>query len=186
MVDSSREGFGKRATVQVNTEGLSYHIAIALMRLALVLALLGGVWSVYRRLPVDEYAASEAVSSHSTVLSIELRLAPEDAGGAPLSVPVELYPVDIAAVRREYASDPRPGVRFDDFLKRRMRGRTPLEAQLDQQGQATVSVTPGKWWIHAVLAGQHNVEWRLPVTVYGRRQTVQLTSENVYARTKTF
>jgi hypothetical protein len=114
-----------------------------------------------------------------------LRLAPED-GGAALSVPVELYPVDIAAVRREYASDPRPGVRFDDFLKRRMRGRTPLEAQLDQQGQATLNVTPGKWWIHAVLAGPHNVEWRLPVTVYGRRQTIQLTSENAYARTKTF
>ena len=155
------------------------------MRVALVLALVGGVWSVYRRLPADEYASTDADSGNSTALSIQLRLGPEDAP-ASLSVPVELYPVDIAAVRREYASDPRPGVRFDDFLKRRMRGRAPLEAQLDQQGQATVSVTPGKWWIHAELAGQHNVEWRLPVTIYGRRQTIQLTSENAYARTKTF
>lgn len=169
----------------MNTEGLSYHIATVLMRLALVLALMGGVWSIYRRLPADEYASSDEVSGNSTVLSIQLRLAPADAGAA-LSMPVELYPVDIAAVRREYASDPRPGVRFDDFLKRRMRGRAPLEAQLNQQGEATVNVTPGKWWIHAELAGPHNVEWRLPVTVYGRRQTIQLTSENVYARTKTF
>jgi hypothetical protein len=169
----------------VNTEGLSYHIAIVLMRLALVMALVGGVWSVYRSLPADEYASGSADSGSPTMLSIELRLAREDAS-SPLSVPVELYPVDIAAVRREYASDPRPGIRFDDFLKRRMRGRTPLEAQLDQQGQATLNVTPGKWWIHAVLTGQNNLEWRLPVTVYGRRQTIQLTSENAYARTKTF
>ena len=169
----------------MNTEGLSYHIAIVLMRLALVMALVGGVWSIYRGLPADEYASSNADSGNSTMLSIQLRLSPVDAG-APVSVPVELYPVDIAAVRREYASDPRPGIRFDDFLKRRMRGRTPLEAQLNEQGQATLNVTPGKWWVHAVLAGQNNREWRLPVTVYGRRQTIQLTSENAYARTKTF
>jgi hypothetical protein len=67
-----------------------------------------------------------------------------------------------------------------------MRGRTPLEAQLNEQGQATVSVAPGRWWLHAVLVGQQNVEWRLPINVYGRRQTIQLTSENAYARTKTF
>lgn len=170
----------------MNTQGLAYQIAIVLIRIALVLSLAGGVWSVYRRLPADEYALSDTGSASTTMLSIQLLLAPADAAGAPLGVPVELYPLDIAAVRREYASDPRPGVRFDDFLKRRMRGRAPLEAHLDQQGQATVNVTPGKWWIHVVLAGQHNVEWRLPVTVYGRRQTIVLTSENAYARTKTF
>lgn len=169
----------------MNTEGLAYRIATILIRVALLLSLVGAGWSVYRRLPPEEQAFGNEDSANTTLLSIQLRLAPEDAG-APLSVPVELYPVDIAAVRREYGSDPRPGVRFDDFLKRRMSGRTPLEAQLDQQGQATLSVKPGKWWIHAVLAGQHNVEWRLPVTIYGRRQTVQLTSENAYARTKTF
>jgi hypothetical protein len=169
----------------VNTQGLAYQLAIALIRIALILALFGAGWSVYRRLPADEYASSGAQSSGTTTLFIQLLLSPEDAS-AGLSVPVELYPVDIAAVRREYASEPRPGVRFDDFLKRRMRGRTPLEAQLNQRGEATLNVAPGKWWIHAELAGQHNVEWRLPITVYGRRQTIQLTSENAYARTKTF
>ena len=153
------------------------------LRLALVLALGGAVWSVYRRLPADE--GGEASNASQTALSIQLLPAPEDAG-APLGVSVELYPVDIAAVRREYASEPRPGLRFDDFLKRRMRGRTPIEAQLDQSGQATVTIAPGKWWVHAVLAGQYNLEWRLPVNVYGPRQTIQLTSNNAYARTKTF
>lgn len=170
----------------MKTEGPAYQIAIIILRVAVLAALVGAGWSVYRRLPEDGGASltgGEAASA--TLLSIELRPSPEDAV-ASLGVRVELYPVDIAAVRREYASEPRPGLRFDDFLKRRMRGRTPLEAQLNEQGDATVMITPGKWWIHAVLAGQHSVEWRLPLTVYGRRQTVQLTSDNAYARTKTF
>jgi hypothetical protein len=167
----------------VNTRGLPYQLATIALRLALVLALGGAVWSVYRRLPADE--GGEASSANQTALSIQLLPSPEDAS-APLGVSVELYPVDIAAVRREYQSEPRPGLRFDDFLKRRMRGRTPVEAQLDQRGQATVTIPTGKWWVHAVLAGQYNLEWRLPVNVYGRRQTIQLTSDNAYARTKTF
>jgi hypothetical protein len=158
---------------------------MVVLRIALVLALVGAGWSVYRRLPAEDYGLGGGGSANTTALSIQLLLNPADAG-ASLSVPVELYPVDMAAVRREYASEPRPGLRFDDFLKRRMRGRTPVEAQLDPQGQATVQIAPGKWWVHAVLAGQHNVEWRLPINVYGRRQTIQLTSENAYARTKTF
>lgn len=169
----------------MNTRGLAYQIATIALRAALVLALIGAGWSVYRRLPADDGAQNGAGFANQTALSIEVLPSPEDAG-APLSVLVELYPVDIAAVRREYASEPRPGLRFDDFLKRRMRGRAPIEAQLNQQGHATVTVTPGKWWIHAVVAGQYNVEWRLPINVYGRRQTIQLTPENAYARTKTF
>jgi hypothetical protein len=161
-------------------------MATVLMRVALLLALAGAVWSVYRGLPADDATADGSTASASTtVLSIQLLPSATDAG-ASLGVLVELYPVDITAVRREYNSEPRQGVRFDDFLKRRMSGRTPLEAQLNQQGQATVNVTPGKWWLHAVLDGQYNVEWRLPVNVYGRRQTILLTSDNAYARTKTF
>jgi hypothetical protein len=169
----------------VNTKGLAYQFAILILRLALLLALAGAGLSIYRRLPADDSVLSADGSANQTALFIELRPAAEDAG-ASLSVTVELYPVDIAAVRREYASEPRPGVRFDDFLKGRMRGRAPLEARLDEQGQTTVTIRPGKWWVHAVLSGQHNVEWRLPVNVYGRRQSLQLTSENAYARTKTF
>lgn len=169
----------------MDTEGLAYKIASLLLRIALVLALFGMLWSVYRTLPADDYAAGVVGPESKTALNIQLSPSAEDAV-APLGVAVELYPVDIAAVRREYGSEPRPGIRFDDFLKRQMRGRTPLEARLDEQGRATVQVTPGRWWLHAVLEGRHNIEWRLPINVYGRRQTIQLTSENAYARTKTF
>ena len=164
---------------------LFYRFVTVALRVALVAALAGALWSVYRRLPADETAGG-ANDAEQTALLIQLLPSQPDAGDAS-NVTVELYPVDIAAVRREYASEPRPGLRFDDFLKRRMSGRKPVEARLDQQGQATVMVAPGKWWIQAVLnGGPHNVEWRLPVNVYGRRQTVQLTSDNAYARTKTF
>ena len=163
---------------------LFYRLLTVALRLALLLALAGALWSVYRRLPADDTAVG-ANGAEQTALLIQLVPSQPDAGDIG-GVTVELYPVDIAAVRREYASEPRPGLRFDDFLKRRMSGRKPVEARLDQQGQATVMVAPGKWWIQATLNGQHNVEWRLPVNVYGRRQTVQLTSDNAYARTKTF
>ena len=169
----------------MKTESLSYRIITVALRLALLAALVAAGWSVYRKLPVDESSGMGMGGAGATDLSIQLLPSPVDAGDS-LSVPVELYPVDIAAVRREYNSERRPGVRFDDFLKRRMSGRAPVEARLDQQGQATITIAPGKWWLHAVLNGSHNVEWRLPINVYGRRQTIQLTSENAYARTKTF
>jgi hypothetical protein len=61
-----------------------------------------------------------------------------------------------------------------------------VRARLDERGQAIVSVRPGRWWIHALLSGSQNVEWRLPVNVAGRQQTIELTSGNIYARTKSF
>jgi hypothetical protein len=47
-------------------------------------------------------------------------------------------------------------------------------------------LSPGRWWIHALLSGSENVEWRVPVNVNGRQQTVELNTGNVYARTKSF
>jgi hypothetical protein len=62
----------------------------------------------------------------------------------------------------------------------------PVRTQLDGRGQATVIVSPGRWWVHALLSGSLNVEWRLPVNVSGRQQTVELNAGNIYARTKSF
>ena len=103
-----------------------------------------------------------------------------------VSIPVQLYPVDVSAVQREYGFEPRPGVRFEDFLKERMQGRAPVHAQLNERGQATVTVTPGRWWVHALLSGSQKVEWRLPINVAGRQQTIELNTANIYARTKSF
>jgi hypothetical protein len=99
---------------------------------------------------------------------------------------VDLYPIDIVAARHEYFTERRAGKRFDDFLSERMKGRTPVFAKLDKQGQTSVVVSQGSWWLHAQLTGEENLEWRLPLNVAGRKQTVELTSQNVYTRTKSF
>ena len=67
-----------------------------------------------------------------------------------------------------------------------MRGRSPINARLDKQGNGTVMLAPGSWWLHATLLGDEQFEWRLPVTVVGARQTVELTPQNAYTRSKTF
>ena len=59
-------------------------------------------------------------------------------GGVALDMPVELYPVDIVAVRHEYFTERRAGKRFDDFLNERMNGRTSINVRLDEKGQSSV------------------------------------------------
>jgi hypothetical protein len=169
----------------VNKQSTAYNLIAALLRLALILALGAAVWSIYRKLPSNDSATAGADSTSETTLLITLR-PPPDERDATLDIPVELYPVDVAAVRREYQSDLHAGMRFDDFLARRMNGRAPIKGHLDKEGHATLTVPPGRWWIHATLAGTLNVEWRLPINVAGRKQTAELTPENAYARMKSF
>ncbi len=72
---------------------------------------------------------------------------------------------------------------------RRMGERQPLAAELDERGETTLAVPPGKWWVHATLSergGAEEVTWRLPVNVSGREATVELTPENAYTRAKSF
>ena len=170
--------------ITVNTPG--YNIFTGLLRAALLAALIGAGWNIYRNMPGGELGAGGAAGAQSaTALQIVLRRAPTDQD-APMDIPVELYSIDVAALRREYGSEPRPGMRFDDFLARRMKSHPPVTSRLDRGGQTTVMIAPGKWWIRALLSGEQNVEWRLPVEVAGRRQTVELTPENAYARMKSF
>src|SRR6185436_14103272 len=117
------------------------------------------------------------------MLQIVLRQ-PPDNYNMGLDVPVNLYPVDIVAVRHEFFTEPRAGKRFEDFLKERMRGRSPISARLDKQGQGAVSLSPGSWWLHVTLPGDEQLEWRLPVKVAGTKQIVELTSQNAYTRSK--
>ncbi|HKC64580.1 MAG TPA: hypothetical protein VKB86_13145 [Pyrinomonadaceae bacterium] len=167
----------------MKTESLTYNLAATLLKVLLLAALIGAGWNIYRKMPVGGTEGTEAATE--TALVIVLRPS-ERESGAGLNIPVQLYPVDIAAVEREFGFERRPGVRFEDFLKERMDGRAPLKAQLDEHGEATVKVTPGRWWIHATLAGPQSVEWRLPIDLGGSQQTVELNGENVYARTKSF
>jgi len=119
------------------------------------------------------------------MLQIVIRQPPESVGPA-LDVVVSLYPVDIIAVRHEFFTEPRAGKRFEDFLKERMKGRAPINARLDKQGQGEVTLAPGSWWLHAMVSGDEQLEWRLPVTVAGSRQVIELTPQNAYTRSKTF
>ncbi|MGB8507736.1 MAG: hypothetical protein WCD76_04980, partial [Pyrinomonadaceae bacterium] len=118
-----------------NESGLMRHLAIILLRVALLVALFASVWGIYRRLPQDDGPSHDASSQvEATALRIVLR------GASASRLPVQLYPINVTAARREFDSERRPGVRFDDFVMRRMGGRQPLAGELDERGETVVSV----------------------------------------------
>jgi hypothetical protein len=167
------------------------------LRVALVLALAGAGWLVYRGLPPDDAphgSLGAAGQTRDTLLRIVVLPRPGGSGGssdgqnsdAAAITPVQLYSIDVAAAQREYLDERRPGQRFEDFIVRRMGARQPIRTQLDAGGQTIVYVPPGRWWIHATQEGAQEVSWRLPVNVAGREQTIELTAANAYMRTKRF
>jgi hypothetical protein len=166
----------------VKTNSILYSLITALLRAGLVGGLIFAGWSIYHELPYQPLAPPPATSGETT-LRIVLRPAP---GVDALDIPVELYPIDIVAVRHEFFTERRAGKRFDDFLSERMKGRSPITTRLDKQGQSSVVISPGTWWLHALSSGEEDLEWRIPVIVAGRNQTVELTSQNVYTRTRSF
>lgn len=156
-------------------------IVIRILQVALVVSLVGAGWLIYRNLPSSPRDESEVRGA--TALQIVMDR-PDSASS--LDVTVSFYPVDLVAVRHEFFAEPRTGKRFDDFLKERMRGRTPVTAKLDKQGRGTISIAPGNWWLHAKVSGSEELEWRLPVSVVGSKQTLELNEQNAYTRSKTF
>jgi hypothetical protein len=168
----------------MEVQSIPYRLVTMILRAALVGTLFVAGWLVYRHLPA-EVAPGTAQPNGETSLQIVLRQSP-DMRGVMLDIPIEIYPVDIVAVRHEYFTERRAGKRFDDFLSERMNGRTPVNVRLDQKGQATVIVGQGSWWVHAVLSGEEDIEWRLPINVTGSRQVIELTTQNAYGRTKSF
>lgn len=158
-------------------------VLIRVLQVSLILVLVGAGWLIYRQLPTG---SSDVRSNQGTTnLQIFIRQPPETVGSA-LDVPVSLYPVDIVAARHEFFTEQRPGKRFEDFLKERMKGRSPIKARLDKQGQGAVMLEPGHWWLHATVSGDEQLEWRLPVTVTGSKQVIELTPKNAYTRSKSF
>ncbi len=168
----------------MNTKSVSYNFATLILRAALLVALVLSGWLIYSKLP-RQAAAIRQTKHGETTLQIVLRPSPGNNTEA-LDIDFELYPFDIVAARHEYFTERRAGTRFDDFLNERMKGRTPITARLDKHGQALVVVSHGSWWLHAQLPGDENLEWRLPIDIVGPKQTVELTSQNVYTRSKSF
>ena len=157
-------------------------LMILALQAGLIFVLVGAAWMIYRQLPAG---AAQTDSVQRTTLQILIKQTP-DSVGQSLDVAVSLYPVDIIAVRHEFFTETRPGKRFEDFLKERMKGRSPVNTRLDKQGSGSVSLPPGSWWLHATLSGDEQLEWRLPVTVTGTKQVIELTPQNAYTRSKTF
>jgi hypothetical protein len=154
------------------------------LRAALLVGLVFAGWMIYSQLP-DSPAQDKHAAQGDTTLQIVLRPSVARDGEA-LDIAIELYPIDIVATKHEYFTERRAGKRFDDFMSERMQGRKPVGGKLDRSGQTLISVRPGNWWLHALLSGEEELEWRLPINVTGRKQTVELTSQNVYTRTRTF
>jgi hypothetical protein len=164
--------------------GIFRRLLIIALRGVFVLALAGGGWLVYRQLPVTS-GDPRTENARTTNLQIVMNELDEGSGGQ--NVEVRLYPVDIVAVRHEFFTEPRAGKRFEDFLKERMRGRSPVSTTLDKQGHGSLVLPSGSWWLHAKkLSGDEEFEWRLPVTVGGAKQVIELTSQNAYTRSRTF
>jgi len=156
-------------------------VLILVLRVALIVALAGAGWLIYRQLPATSGAVEDI---RSTNLQIVLQQ-PENDGPA-LDVQVSLYPVNVVAVRHEFFSEPRAGKRWDDFLKERMKGRSPVNIQLDKLGKGSAMLAPGTWWLLAKLKGKQDVEWRMSVTVIGAKQLIELTPQNAYTRSQVF
>ena len=142
-----------------------------------------GVWLIYRSLPSS--ASPPENEAGSTTLQIVIER-PSDSEGVALDVEVQIFPVDLVAVNHEFFSEPRAGKRFGDFLKERMKGRSPIITHLDKQGRGSVKLAPGNWWLHAKLSGDEELEWRLPLMLSGSNQSLQLNSQNAYTRSKAF
>ena len=167
-------------------------LAVAVVKIVLGVALVGGMfgagWNVYRRLPGDGAAPMNLAATDSraeTKLTVVLR---NDITGATMNSPVEIYPFDLVAAQREFQATPHLARQFDDFLLRRMHGITPVKATTDNEGRAVAVLSEGNWWLRAKagLSSGETIEWRLPVNIAGREQTVELTIENAYEHTKKF
>jgi hypothetical protein len=171
-----------------NAHGFTRNLLAALLRVALVAALFAAAWGVYRHLPRDDAGAVGVRDEQHGATLVRIRLRRAEVG-FPVStqkISVQLYPINMTAARDEFDSEHRPGQRFEEFAARQMGERQPLSAELDERGEATVAVPPGKWWVHAAVSGDRELTWRLPVEVAGREKTVELTPENAYTRAKKF
>jgi hypothetical protein len=164
-------------------------MVIKIIKVILALGLVGGLllagWNIYRRLPDDSSSNTRTDKDAETGIEVTITLAVVP---APLESRVEVYPLDFAALQRDYFASPLAQKRFDDFLSRRLKGLEPVRARFAGDKPANVKLTPGNWWVRATaeMPNGESLEWRLPINVSGQGQSVELTTENVYEKTKKF
>lgn len=162
---------------------------LLVVRILLAIALLGGLffagYRIYEHLPAD---SSSITSEYNAPLSGTRIVVRNTIRNATLHSPVELYHFDLPATRREFDESPRLAKQFDDFLSRRMHDVVPVKAQVTNDGIASTLLSQGDWWLRAIaqLDTGEEIEWRLPLIVRNRDQSIELSFENSYERTKKF
>ena len=164
-------------------------MVIKIIKVILAIGLVGGLflpgWNIYRRLPDDSPSNTRVNRNAEPGIEVTITLSVEP---APIDSRVEVYPLDFAALQRDYFASPLAQKRFDDFLGRRLKGLEPVRARFDENKRANVKLTLGNWWVRATaeMPNGESLEWRLSINLSGQGQTLELTTENVYEKTKKF
>lgn len=157
------------------------------MRIILGLALLAGLffagWRIYQRLPVG---GSDPAQINNSATKSELNILLRDVSSSETRI--ELYPIEYAAVQRDFRLNGRPGRSLEDYLALQLKNLPTVRVQLDQSGRAVARLSAGHWWMRATsaLANGELMEWRMPLTITQPVHTIELSGDNAYERTKKF
>ena len=91
----------------MEVQSISYRVITLILRAALLVTLFMAGMAVFEQLPGDVGPASTQPNGE-TSLQIVLRQSP-GISGVMLDIPIEIYPVDIVAVRHEFFTERRAG-----------------------------------------------------------------------------
>jgi hypothetical protein len=160
---------------------------IRVLKIILALGLLATLffagWRIYRRLPSEgNIPAQVGDTAGKSQLNIVLR----DLSSGDTRI--ELYPIEYAAVQRDFRLNGRPGRSLEDYLALQLKNLPPVRVQVDQSGRGVARVSTGHWWMRATLTLENGelMEWRLPLTISQPVHTIELSGNNAYERTKKF
>ena len=161
---------------------------IRILKIVVALALLGGLffagWRVYRSQPA---VGPRQVQVNEAAANSELTIVWRD-GLTDGETRVELYPIDFAAVDRDFRANNRPGKTLDDYLGQRLKSLTPVSVRVNSNGRAVTRLSEGNWWMRAIstTSSGEALEWRVPVLISQRTHTIELSKDNAYERAKKF
>jgi hypothetical protein len=159
-------------------------IVQTILALTLLASLLVAGARIYHRLPAANDSADDpAPNGAQQDLTIIFRTAI-----SATETRVSLYPIDFTAAERDYVMSAHAGKTLEDLLNQRLKHVTPVSVSVDGNGHAVARLREGSWWMHAVsaMANGESMEWRMPLTISQRPQTIELTTENAYERTRKF
>lgn len=140
-------------------------------------------WRIYHRLPIE---GSNPASSSNSAAKSQLNIVLRDVSSGETRI--ELYPIEYAAVQRDFRLNGRPGRSLEDYLALQLKNLPSVRLQIDQSGRAVARLSAGHWWMRAtsVLGNGELMEWRMALTISQPVHTIELSGNNAYERTKKF